>query len=191
MRSWRPDLSPSLPGGRRGRALALALTLALAGLLWAGGGAPLARWYAARETAIADRAALAAHLQSLASALPSLRAAAAVPSRSVLLAGESDAISAAHLQEKVGAIAGGVGLVPASLETLPAAPLGALRRIGLRVTLAGPWPRLVALLGAIAQAEPRMLLDEMTLRGLPARGPSDDTTVAASFIVFAFRADGA
>jgi hypothetical protein len=35
-----------------------------------------------------------------------------------------------------------------------------------------------------------MLLDELTLRGLPARGRAEDATVAASFAVYAFRAGG-
>lgn len=199
MPTWPPDpqradLLRALSAGRRGRVLALALALMGAYLLWAGAGAPLTGWYAARAAALADRAELAARLAALAAALPALREAAqtsdGTPPRAVFLPGNSDALAGARLQELVGTMAGAAGLVPASLETLPAEPRGALRRIGLRVTLAAPWPRLVGLLVALARAEPPMLLDELTLRGLPARGRADDATVAASFAVYAFRAGG-
>lgn len=179
----------ALPTGRRGQALAAAMTALAALLLWFGAVAPLADWYAARNAALAERMALAAHMQSLAARLPALRRAGggrgAAPA---LLAGQTDALAAADLQERVGRLAAAAAITPTSLETLPSAPRGAWRRVGIRLSLAAPWPRLVALLAAITRAQPRMLIDEVELRGLPSHDTRQAEPVQASFAVYAFRA---
>lgn len=182
----------SLPTGRRGQALAVAMTLTVLATLWLGVAAPLAGWYAENGQALAERQALAAHMQAVAALLPVLRRTAATPSRAAatLLPGGSDALAAAALQEAVNRLAGGAGVGLTSLETLPAVARGGLRRVGLRVALTAPWPQLVALLLAIHRAEPRMLLDDVELRGLPARSHTESVSVDAGFAVYAFRPAG-
>ena len=179
----------SLPTGRRGRMLAMALTLLAALVLWRGAVAPLADWYAARTEALAARMALAAHMQAIAARLPELRriAASIAAPAPALLEGNSDALAAARLQELVGGLASEAGATPTSLETLPSEQRGSFRRVGIRITLAAPWPHLVSLMAAIEQAHPRMLLDDLELRGVPARSRNEAEPVSASFAVYAFR----
>jgi hypothetical protein len=182
-------MAASLPTGRRGQALAIAMTLAVVVALWLGVAAPLASWYADRSQTLAERSMLAAHMQVIAGMLPEMRRAAAAPLRAkaILLPGGSDALAAAALQEAVNRIGAGAGVTFTSLETLPAVARGGLRRVGLRVALTAPWPRMVALLLAIRRAEPRMLLDDVELRGLPVRSRTESVPVDAGFAVFAFR----
>ena len=186
-------MRPSLPTGRRGQLLALGITLAMTGLLWLGAVAPLLGWYAARGEALAARRQVAAHMQMIAATLPALRQAASRPAASApsLLAGDSDALAAAALQALVGRLAAASDITPTSLETLPAAPRGRYRRVGIRLSLTAPWPQLVGLLTAIARSHPRMLLDDLELRGLPVRNHGDAPPVDASFAVYAFRGAGA
>lgn len=161
-------------------------------ILWRGVAAPLADWYAARAEALSARTALAAHMQAIAARLPALRRAAVttVGPSPALLEGNSDALAAARLQELVGRLAGAAGLTPTSLETLPSEQRGGFRRVGIRITLAASWPHLVDLLGAIERAHPRMLLDDLEFRGMPARNRNEAEPVSASFAVYAFRGTG-
>ncbi len=180
----------SLPTGRRGQMLALALTLLAALILWRGIAGPLVDLYAARAEALTARMAMAAHMQAIAAQLPALRRAAAGTAAPALLDGATDALAAARLQELVGGLAGAAGLTPTSLETLPSEQRGAFRRVGIRISLAAPWPRLVGLLGAIERVHPRMLLDDLELRGVPARSHEESVPVSASFAIYAFREAG-
>ena len=149
-----------LPTGRRGRLLALGITLVLLGALWFGAAAPLLGWYADRAVELENRRAVARRMAVLAEMLPELRlqaqsAAGAPTGRTGVedtLEGASDAIAGATLQQRLQEMAARAGAPLSSAEALPGEPAGAYRRIAVRVSLSTHWPPLVRLLQAVAGA---------------------------------------
>lgn len=185
-----------LPTGRAGRWLALAITLGVAALVWVAAGLPLLAWYGERAEQLATREALARRMAALVATLPQLQRAAADGSGTVpeLLDGGTDAVAAAALQQRVQDMAASSGARLASMEVLPPQQKGPYREIGVRVALNAPWPVLVRLLGAVAEARPRMLVDDLQLRAAPAvvvvaaaGGRAPEAALDASLGVFAFR----
>ncbi len=181
-----------LPTGRPGQALAVVLLLLLLALAWESVGSPLVAVYADRDAALDGRRALATRMEALAAALPTLRAAAAkrgaVDAASVpVLAGATDAVAGAALQQKLGDMAGRAGVTLATAELLPAEPAGAYRRVRLRVTVQAPWSNLVAMLDAIASAQPGMVVDDVQIHGAGGFAASADAALSASWTVMAFR----
>jgi general secretion pathway protein M len=187
-------METGLPDGLRGQILATALTLVVLVGLWFGVAAPLIDWYHDRAEALAQRQSLLRHMQELVETLPALEHArpSGPPTRAALLPGATDALAAAAMQNAVQAMAGGLHAELASIETLPAETRGAYRRIGLRVSLAAPWPVLVALLREAGQGEPGMLVDDLQLRANPMEANRQASIagapVSASFTLLAFRA---
>lgn len=185
-------LPHSLPDGRRGQALALALAALGALLLWNLSAGPLLGWYAARQDELAQQRALAAHMQALGAEIPALRAAvnaAGGPQAGaeVLLSGDTDVIAGANLQSALQglAAAAGTGLDSAALQ--PAQPAGGLRRISMQVSVTASWPVLVALLQAIGAAQPRMVVDALSITA-PAPVAGQPQQLQANFTVTGFRA---
>ena len=186
-----PGAMMALPTGRRGQLLAMAVTLLAALLIWFGCIAPALGWYAARRDYLEQQQALAARMRAVASTAPALQrildnAASAAPAPTAVLEGASDAIAGATLQQAVQDMAAKAGASISSAELLPAEPVGSFRRISLHVSVNGPWTVLMALLGAIAQATPRMLVDDLSLRESLALGQADVHPLAAGFTVIAF-----
>lgn len=107
-----------------------------------------------------------------------------------LLEGASDPVAGAALQSQVQAMTSRAGAALASAELLPAEAAGRYRRIALRVAVNGSWPAIVALLRAVEEATPRMLVDELQVRDAPSIAPGSGRPVAASLTVVAFRAGG-
>ncbi len=179
----------SLPEGTRGQALALVLTLSVLAVLWFSCAQPLLDWYAARVDTLAERRALLQRMTLLISELPALQreSAQAHAPATALLDGATDAIAGAALQSEVQRLATAAGAELSSMETLPAEPRGAYRRIGLRVSTAAPWPVLVGLLQAIEQGPPRMLIDDVQMRAPPVELRNAGMPVSTSFTVMAFR----
>ena len=181
------------PTGRAGRALAASLTLLALVLLWLGVVAPGLAWYTERAERLAGRTALAARMQALADTLPALRQeaarlTAAGPAEQALLGGATDAIAGATLQEAVQDLATRAGVTVSSAEMLPAEPAGRYRRIGLKVTLSAPWPSTTALLAAIAQAVPQMMVADLAMQRSVGVGAAESRPVQAAFTVFAMQA---
>jgi general secretion pathway protein M len=186
----------SLPEGRRGQFVALGLLLAAIGLFWGAVAAPLLGWYDARAERLAERRVMLAHMTQVAASLPSLKRAvgatgAGGPPPTALLDGNSDAIAGAALQGMVQDMAKAAGATLASAETLPGEQQGGFRRIGLRVTLSGAWPVLVAMLQAVEGSQVRLLVDDLQLHvtagGRPG-GPKDaPALMQASFVVLGYR----
>lgn len=190
-------MTTSLPGGRRGQALALALTIVVGASFWVGIATPLIEWHANRSDLLAHQRMLARHMAEMADRLDELRrqaagAAATGPPALAIFAGDSDAISGAALEGQVHDLAESSGASLTSAEVLPAQPNGAYRRIGLRVEVyASDWPIIVRLLRSIQQATPRMLVDDLQIHAMPRRNKEEGPPIDASFTVFAFRAAGA
>jgi len=181
-----------LPTGRRGQVLAVAIATVALLALWFGVAMPLVGWHAARGEAIERQRALAVRMEALAASLPALRqraaSLAAGPAPQALLEGASDAVAGAALQEQVQAMAVEAGSPLTSAEALPAEPAGAYRRISLRVALSAPYPVLVHLLAAIADATPRMLVDDLQVQAPPLGLRSAVLPRDATLTVLAFRA---
>ncbi len=183
----------ALPTGRPGRLLALGIALLLLLALWEAIGAPLLGLYRDRARALGERRAIAVHMAGLAAQLPALRRAAAAGSvRSgpvALIAGSSDAIAGAALQERVQRMATGLGATLSSSESLPPAPASAqagYRRVGVRITVTAPYDVMVRLLAAIEQASPSMLIDDLQLHGSRIQ-LLENAPIEGSLTVLAFR----
>ena len=195
------DLISGLPDGPRGRALALALTAALAAALWLGVLAPLMSWYADRADLLVRRTVLATRMTELVETLPALQARLAAsasngPPAVAVLQGGSDAIASAALQGLVQDMARAAGISLTRIETLPAEARGSYRRIALRVALSTPLPDLVTFLVAAEQANPRMLVDDLQLRSgvalvLDGGDGSPAQPIDAALTVLAFRPEPA
>lgn len=182
----------TLPTGPGGRLVALGATVLLLAVLWIGIASPLLAWYADAAETLQQRTALARRMAEIAETLPQLRrqaatAGAAAPAASALLPGGSDAVAGAKLQELVQAMAQGVGIGLNRTEMLPMEARGAYARVGLRAAFAADWPALIALLQAIDGASPRMLVDELQLRGPGQRVGGGDAKIDVTLSVLAFR----
>jgi general secretion pathway protein M len=188
--SWHPSMETALPDGPRGRIIATALTLTLLAALWFGAAAPLIGCYQDRAEQLAQRQSLLRHMQDLVETLPALEHARpeAQAAPSALLQGTTDALAAAAMQSMVQGMAAASGVELASMETLPVDARGAYRRIGLRVSLAAPWPVLIGLLREAGQGQPRMLVDDLQLHAVQVEAGVAAVPVNASFTLLAFRA---
>jgi general secretion pathway protein M len=106
----------------------------------------------------------------------------------VLLTGSSDPVAAASLQQRIEDLATQAGVRVASEEILPAQTEGDLRAIAVRLTLTAPFRSLVAMLLALSQSETPMVVDELLLRGPPARQPGEkELPVDVSLTVTSYR----
>lgn len=180
----------NLPTGRRGQALAAGLAALALCLVWLGIVSPLAGWYSDRGDALEALRARAVRETGLIATLPALRAqaeaAAKSPARAVLT-GNSDAIAGAALQEQVQSMASAADAQLSSIETLPAEQSGAYRRIGVRVELSAQLPVVAALLRAVEEAEPSMLVDDIRLTATPVVALNARLPLDGAFTVYAFR----
>lgn len=192
------SLIKRLPEGRTGQALAIGMMLAIAGLLWFGGVAPMMDFYAARQATLAARAAMLTHMQTIAADLPALRRIAtqakadrATDSASILIPGDTDAIAAANLQNALQDLAASTGILPSSVDVLPPVQSGAFRRIGLQIEATTSWPMLIAFLKAMDDSTLGLIVDDLSLHAVSSPGSGVDAghpALDASLMVFAFRA---
>ena len=183
----------NLPDGRAGQVTAILLTLCGLAILWFALIAPAVSWYDARARRIAETSLVIAHERALIAALPGMRARIGRPGRIAgvaLLQGGADAVAGAALQGDVQALAGRNGINLDSAELLTPVKTGDFRRIPLRISLTTDYPKLIALLGAIAVASPRMLVDDLSLHALGLPGPGRELPIRAGFTISAFRAAG-
>jgi len=184
-----------LPDGRRGQMMAVAVTVLLVVLTWLAIVSPLVGWYQARDAALAQKQALAAHMQAVEQQLPGLRRAvvhlgADDGTARMLLSGASDAIAGANLQSALQALAAQAGTSLDSIGMQPATSLQALRLITAQVTLTARWTMLVAFLRAVETAQPRMIVDSISLNPASISGSGQPSTLQATLSVTGFRAEG-
>lgn len=181
----------ALPTGRRGQALAVGLALLVVAVIWLGVASPALAWFAERADLLSRQQTLAARMASLAASGPALQRRVAqmneaAPAPQTVLEGATDAVAGAALQQAVQDMAARTGATVTSAEALPADDAGTYRRISLHVTVNGSWPSIVALFGAVADAAPRMLVDDVSLRPALALGATDRHPLEASFTIIAF-----
>ncbi len=183
----------NLPEGRQGQALAAAMTLLGLALFWFAAVSPLLGWYQSRAAELAQQQAIAAHMTALAADIPQLRMAVAAAKplsqdQQILLAGSTDAIAGANLQSALQNLAQQSGTSLDSSELMPVVSAGALRRIGIQVTVTATWPVLIAFLEAISTARPRMVVGQLSLMNSSQGDSSGDAPIQAGFAVSAFSA---
>jgi general secretion pathway protein M len=191
----------ALPTGARGQALALGMTLLAAAAVWAGVVAPIWGWYDDRAESLRRQHAMARRMAALVETLPALRRAAARVNGAespagggpdadppvALLAGASDPLAAALLQQRIEELAAKAGVHVGSEEILPGQAEGDLRAISVRLTMTAPYRSLVALLLALAGSETPMVVDDLLMRGPPGGPGDDDLPVDTSLTVTAYR----
>jgi general secretion pathway protein M len=161
--------------------------------VWFGALAPAFDWYADREETLRRERAMAARMAALTETLPALREAASEAANNghqpgTLLAGATDPLAAAALQQKLDELASAAGVRIGSEEILPAREEGDFHAISVRVTLNAPWRGVVALFKGMASADVPMAADEMQLRGPPGLTKDPELPIDASFTVVAYRA---
>ena len=183
----------ALPEGRRGQALAIAITIIMAALLWLCTAGPLLNWYEARSDRLVQQQQLAARMKTLTEQIPALRQAVSsaglqTDDDQVLLPGSTDVIAGANLQSALQTLAGQAGTNLDSAALQPPQQVGTLRRISMQVSITATWPVLIALLEAIGTARPRMIVDQISLSNTLGTEPSQETPLQANFSVSAFRA---
>jgi general secretion pathway protein M len=180
----------TLPTGQRGQVFAVALLVLAVAIAWLGLFSPVLDFYGSRADTITQLRERAAREAALIETLPELKRAAQeaakTPQRAVL-AGNSDAIAGASLQEQVQSMASTASAQLTSIETLPAEQVGAYRRIGVRVELSAQLAVVVALLRAIEDAQPSMLVDDIRLTATPVGPQNTQLPLDAAFTVYAFR----
>jgi general secretion pathway protein M len=183
----------TLPDGRKGQALAIAVTIVAAVLLWLCTAAPLIDWYETRADELTQQEQLAARMKSLSLEIPDLQQAVKAAGLQsdddqILLAGSSDVIAGANLQSTLQNLATQAGTNVDSSALLPVQQAGTLRRISMQVSVTATWPVLIALLEAIGTARPHMIVDQISLADTLSTEPSQETPLQANFSVSAFRA---
>ena len=105
-----------------------------------------------------------------------------------MLAGATDAVAGASLQQAVQDIASHAGATVLSAEMLPPTAAGSYRRIGVHMAVSGSWPEFTRLLATALQATPRMLVDNVQLRQTLALGARNAHPMQASLTFIAFSA---
>ena len=186
-----------LPTGRAGQALAVLLLLVVLAAVWGAVAAPLLDWHAERADLIERRTTLARRMARLAADLPRLEqqaaggpgmGAQAVPQQIALLDGRSDAVAGAALQQQIQDMAAKAGVRLSSIEALPPQQMGVYRQVGVRVEVNAPWGALVALIEAVEEGSPQMLVDDLQVHGVYGIVRAADAPLTASLAVMGFRA---
>jgi hypothetical protein len=179
--------------GKRGQALAVALTIVLLSSLWVAVVGPVIGLYAGQTARLTEQRMVAAHMAAVAATVPALlRQAARLESsaqaaQAIAIAAPSDAVAGALVQQRMHDLAATVGITLTSVQTLPVEQSGGYRSISLRMTCATAWPRFIALLQALEETRPRMLIDDVDLEVSPGLSLPDGVMIAVSFTVIAFR----
>jgi general secretion pathway protein M len=183
-----------LPTGRTGQALAILLALLLAALVWTVIAEPLLAWHAERADSLERRATLARRMAEVAADLPRLQQQEAEGGSNgkasapiALFEGNSDAVAAAVLQQKLQDLAAKAGTTLSSTDSIPAQQLGSYRLVGVRVAVNTPWPNLIRFLQLIEEASPQMLVDDLQVRGNTGFIRNGAAPLDTSLVVMGFR----
>lgn len=180
--------------GRRGQALAV--LVAVVGLLvvWLGVVDPVRSWFGDRQAQLDQRQELLHHMHDLSAMLPALRAASAdrpdegAAAATIMLPGDSDAVAAADLQERVQKMAADAGANLTAVETLPpAAAAGRWHKVALRINLNASWPVLMALIRSVEQSPTRILIDDVRFRSPIVIAHPAAVPIQASMVLYGFR----
>ncbi len=191
----------TLPEGRPGKFLAVGMLALFLALAYLAGIHPLQQLYAQRADEIAEKRDRLERLERVAAELPGLRSMLAQLRNSakrtdLLLEGPSDAVASANLQGKLKELISQVGAEMTSAESMPPAPRGDFRRVGVRVVMVGELEMLVTVLNSIEQAHPPLFVDDIEIRNrnnfvVPAKAPDKSPPLNIAFYVYGYRAGAA
>ena len=182
----------SLPTGRIGRVLAVSMAILFAAVLWLGIVQPIVDLYNETALALQERYNIAEHMAHLADQLPNLEQRSAEMSKNGILSNaalqaSSNAVATAMLQSVVNDIAAATGASLGSVESLPAENAGAYQQIGLKLSLVVTWPVFIHLLGALEQATPPMVVDDLQIQNSASDYSAGTNGLDTRFTVYAFR----
>ena len=183
----------TLPTGRTGQLLALAILCLVLGGIYLLLVSPILDLYSQREATLTDRRMLAPRLSAAAAELPELRARlaelqVAATTRDIVIDGASDAIAAANLQSRIEELASSAGVTIGSTEGLAAENRGGYRRIGLRLAISGDYDGIIKLLAAIETAAPPLVLSNVQFHGvLRPTAQAQSSRLDAGLEVYGFR----
>ncbi|GEL64942.1 type II secretion system protein GspM [Kozakia baliensis] len=159
----------SLPKGRSGLLLAVAITFLMVILAWMLFSS-LIGFYETRKENIEDQRQILLRTQTLVTTIPALQekyeAAKNNAHGSTLLITEtSDETALARLQESVHDAADGIQVVLSSQEPLPITRDGSFERLSVRISLTASWADFIHFLDALAQStSPRLLVNDVQLQ---------------------------
>lgn len=189
-----------------GRLAALVLLLALLGLIWLAGIAPILASYRADRETVAFANNQLPRLERQAAEAPMLRAELARAARDPagqtrLLSGASDALAGAELQNRISRETTRHGLSLRSAQILPTVTEEGFHRIGVRVALEGTLGGLRHLLYGIETAPTFLFVENLEIRSRSGgriirrqaqqQGrPNVDELLAIRFDVHGYRREG-
>ncbi len=187
----------TLPDGRGGRLLALAITMGLSVLVYLSAVEPLVGLYGAMQDELSDLVLRRAHLRKIAGEVPQLQAAVADAKRSagesrLWLSDPSDAVAAASLQARLQGLAASDRAEISAVENLPPKVEDAFHRVGVRATLTGDLFALTDLLRALTASQPQLFVENLDVRNngvLSRQSPNAMPLLNISFDVYGFRFD--
>jgi hypothetical protein len=104
-----------------------------------------------------------------------------------MLDGDTDALAAAGLQERVQRIATASGASLTTVETLPGKAENGWRQISLRISLNAPWDVVVNLIRSVRQSPAAILVDDLHVKAPTAAHPTAAEPVQTSMVVYGFR----
>lgn len=188
----------TLPDGRAGRILALAIAGALLALSYLSVVRPLVALHGDMREELSDLALQRARLRKIESELPRLQAAVEDMKRrsgekTLLLSDPSDAVAAASLQTRLQGFAAGEGAEVSSVESLPPKVQEGFRRVGVRAVITCDLGALTAILRALSAARPPLFVENLDIRnnGITSRQAAGAApALNISFDVYGFRLDG-
>ena len=137
-----------------------------------------------------QRTALQHRMREVAATLPALRA--AKPERgdtptTIMLPGNTDAVAAADLQERIQKMAAAAGTSLTAVETLSAVPMGNWHKVPLRVSVNAPWTVLMDLLRSIEDSRTRILIDDVHFHNVTVVSRAVALPIQASMVLYGFR----
>jgi len=185
----------SLPDGRTGSLLAVALLALVTMLLWLAVVQPIVGFYQERQQEIVTDEAVEAHMAALAASLPRLKAILGVASArrapvASHLAGTTDALAAADLQTAIGQIAVASGVEISSIETPTAENTVWGRRIGVSIRATANYQGLAKFIARLETSQPKMVVDDLEIHSTDGSDATIDTDLNIGLSVFGFRAPG-
>jgi len=151
------------------RAAALLLLVAVLGGAWIWAVEPIAAAYRQTDADLADGRDMLQRFERLGAARAALEAQLkAIEERpattAYYLAGATDALAAAALQERVTALVESSGASIVSIQTLPTSEEEGLRRVAIRLQMASELPPLLRILHGLETGVPVLFLDNIELQ---------------------------
>lgn len=174
------------------RFVAIGLLLLALALLHALIVRPLASSWHDAVIAIEDTRALAAGYARTAAARPQYEEQAATlraeqPNPDWFLVGETDALAAAVLQDRIGSLAQATGTELRSIQTTPAVDEDGMQRIGATVELAAKTAALLRFAYAIESGMPYLFITTAETIADPSQGGIEDPTLIVRLEISGYR----